>query len=53
MLEYYSIKQLLSLRSICADTVERADEIEDRANALLMLEQLDEELSAREQKKSA
>jgi hypothetical protein len=50
MFEDYTINQLLALRSLCADTIERADEVQKRANALLLLEYIDEELAIREPK---
>ena len=53
MFENYTINQLLNLRSLCADTVERADDVHKRADTLLLLEYIDEELAMRERKQSA
>jgi hypothetical protein len=53
MFEDYTINQLLNLRSLCADTVEQADDVHKRADTLLLLEYIDEELAMREHKRSA
>jgi hypothetical protein len=53
MFEGYTNSQLLELRSLCADTIELADDVHKRADTLLLLEYIDEELAIREQKKSA
>ena len=53
MFDDYTNKQLFELRSLCADIVERSDEVEKRADALLVLQHIDEELAMRDQKKSA
>jgi DNA polymerase III epsilon subunit-like protein len=43
----------VKLRSLCVDTVELADDVKKRADTLLLLEYIDEELAMREQKKLA
>ena len=53
MFDGYTTNQLLKLRSLCADIIERADEAQTRADALLLLGYIDEELAMREQKKIA
>jgi hypothetical protein len=53
MFEGYTINQLLKLRSLCADTIEQADDVRKRADTLLLLEYIDEELAIREHKQSA
>ena len=53
MFENYTVNQLLDLRSLCADTIESADDVHKRADTLLLLERIDEELAIREHKQSA
>ncbi len=53
MFEGYTTNQLVELRVMCADIIERTDEIQKRADTLLILEHIDEELAMREFKKSA
>jgi hypothetical protein len=53
MFENYTVNQLLDLRSLCADTIELADDVHKRADTLLLLEYIDEELAIREHKQSA
>lgn len=53
MFEDYTIDQLLQFRSLCADSIELADNVQKRADTLLLLEYLDEELAMRRQKKTA
>jgi hypothetical protein len=53
MFEGYTINQLLELRSLCADTIEQADDVRKRADTLLLLDFIDEELAIREHKQSA
>ena len=53
MFEGYTISQLLALRSLCADTIELADDVEKWANTLLLLECIDKELAIREHKQPA
>jgi hypothetical protein len=53
MFEDYTISQLLNLRSLCADTIELADHVQKRADTLLLLEYIDEELAIRERRRSA
>jgi len=53
MFDDYTINQLLNLRSLCADTIELADDVQKRADTLLLLEYIDEELGIRERKQSA
>jgi hypothetical protein len=50
MFEDYSINQLLALRSLCSDIIERADDVQQRADTLLVFECIEEELAMREQK---
>ena len=52
MFEGYTMNQLLDLRSLCADTIELADDVHKRADTLLLLECIDEELAIREHKQS-
>jgi hypothetical protein len=52
MFDGYTTDQLLELRSLCADTIELADDVEKRADILLLLEHIDEELAIREPKQS-
>lgn len=53
MFEDYSTQQLLNLRSLCADLAGQGDTLESRADALSVVEFIDEELMDREQRKSA
>jgi len=53
MFEDYTTKQLLELRCLCAEIAEQADEVEERADALLVLEYIDKELTLREERQSA
>lgn len=53
MFEDYTINQLLALRSLCADILERAGDVQQRADTLLVFECIDEELAMREQRRSA
>lgn len=53
MFEGYTNSQLLDLRSLCADTIEDADSLQKRADTLLLLEYIDEELAIRQYKKLA
>jgi hypothetical protein len=53
MFEDYNTNQLLALRSLCADIIERTDDLRQRADTLLVFECLEEELAMREQKQSA
>lgn len=53
MFEDYTTQQLRNLRSLCADIAGQSDTVETRANALSVVEFIDEELMDREQKKSA
>ena len=53
MFEDFTINQLIELRSFCADMIERANGLQNRADTLLLLEHIDQELTTREQKKSA
>jgi hypothetical protein len=53
MFDDYTTSQLLDLRSLCADTIELADDVRKRADTLLLLEYIDEELAIREHKQSA
>lgn len=53
MFDGYTMNQLLELRAMCADMIEQTDEIQRRADNLLFLQHIDEELAEREYKKSA
>jgi hypothetical protein len=53
MFEGYTMNQLLDLRSLCIVTIESADDVHKRADTLLLLEYIDEELAIREHKQSA
>lgn len=53
MFEDYTTNQLLELRSLCADTIELAEDVHKRADTLLLLEYIDEELAIREHRQSA
>jgi hypothetical protein len=53
MFEDYNTNQLLALRSLCADIIERTDDLRQRADTLLVFECVEEELAMREQKQSA
>jgi hypothetical protein len=53
MFEDYTTHQLVELSSLCAHTVEQCESLEERANLLLILEYIEEELTLREQRKRA
>ncbi len=53
MFDEYTTNQLVELRAMCADILERTDDIQKRADTLLVLEHIEEELVMREHKKSA
>jgi hypothetical protein len=53
MIEDYTNKQLRGLRSLFAETAEQVDEAVQRADALLILQYIDEELTIRERTKPA
>ena len=54
MFDEYTTEQLVHLRLLCADAIERNEDIKQRADALLLLEYVEEELALRaEQRKSA
>jgi hypothetical protein len=53
MFEDYTIAQLLALRSLFAETAEQGDDTEKHADALLILQYIDEELTIRGRTKSA
>jgi hypothetical protein len=53
MFEDYTINQLLALRSLCAHAIELTDDVQQRADTLLALEYIDEELAIRRHKQSA
>jgi hypothetical protein len=53
MFDEYTTPQLIELRSLCADMVERTEEVETRADTLLVLQGIEEELASREYKKTA
>jgi hypothetical protein len=51
--DYYTMKQLAELRSMCADGIERVENVQDRADTLLLIEHIDEELVLRDGKQAA
>jgi hypothetical protein len=51
--EDYTSKQLIELRSLCAELIERTAALEQRADALLILENIDRELALRGEKEAA
>ncbi len=51
MLDNYTTKQLLELHSLCTDLVEEIDHIEPRADALLVLQFINEALANRRSEK--
>jgi hypothetical protein len=53
MFDDYSTKQLDNLRLLCAESIERTDEVQERADALLLLQYIEDELAARVRRKSA
>jgi len=53
MFDEYTTGQLLALRSLCADMVELTEGVEKRADTLLVLQGIEEELALREFKKTA
>ncbi len=53
MFDGYTTNQLVELRAMCAYIIEQTDEIQKRADTLIILENIDEELAMREQRKSA
>ena len=53
MFDNYTTRQLLELRSMCADTIEKSDDVQQRADTLLVLEHIEDELSMRQEKLSA
>lgn len=54
MFEDYTTEQLVTLRFMCAELVEKTHDLEQRADALLLMEYIEEELALRaEQRKLA
>lgn len=53
MFDEYTTNQLIELRALCADIIERTEGVEQRADALLILQGIEEELAMREYKKTA
>jgi hypothetical protein len=53
MFEDYTTNQLIELRRLCSDTVERTRDVAEAADALMVLEYIEEELMMRNQEKSA
>jgi hypothetical protein len=53
MFDDYTTTQLIALRHLCGDIVERAASAQEAADVLLILEYIDEELTMREHSKSA
>jgi hypothetical protein len=51
MFDEYTKTQLLELRRVCADTVERGSTTEELADALLLLDCIDQELATRERRR--
>lgn len=53
MFDEYTMNQLVELRAMCADIIEQTGDIQKRADTLLILQHIEEELALREHKKSA
>lgn len=53
MFDDYTTFQLIELRHRCADSIQGADDAQQRTAALLILKHIDEELAIRQQKQSA
>ncbi len=53
MIDDYSTPQLIELRNVCLEMVERAPNTKASADALLLLEQIDEVLASREQQQKS
>ncbi len=53
MFEDYTTKQLVELRRLCADTARRASDVEQIADALLIMECIEEELVVRGRSEAA
>lgn len=53
MFDDYTTNQLVHLRALCADFIEQTDELEKRADAMLILQHIEEELAMRELRQSA
>jgi hypothetical protein len=53
MFEDYTTQQLVELRHLCAETARRSHDIEQIADALLIMECIEEELVVRGQSKAA
>jgi hypothetical protein len=47
MFEDYTTKQLVELRHLCADTARHSNDVEQIADALLIIEYIEEELVVR------
>lgn len=47
MFDDYTTDQLVELRAMCADVIERAEDVEHRADALVVIEHIDQELAIR------
>jgi len=53
MFDDYTIEQLINLRLLCAAAIEKNEDIEQRADALLLLQYIEEELAIRLRRKTA
>ena len=53
MFKAYPTSRLVDLRSLCADVVEVTGDTEKRAETLLILQRINEELAARQEKQAA
>jgi hypothetical protein len=53
MFDEYTTDRLVELRSLWTVMIEEAEDIERRADALLLLERIDEELAIRDSKQAA
>ncbi len=49
----YTTTQLLQLRSLCAEMVDKTDDVQSRADILLILDHIEEELELRQEQKLA
>jgi hypothetical protein len=53
MFEDFTTIKLLALRALFVETAEQGEDAEKRADALLILQNIDEEIKIRERKESA
>jgi hypothetical protein len=53
MFHDYTIEELLELRCLCLENIERINDTAERADTLLVLECIEQELSRRQSSKAA